>query len=71
MHDTIMDHCPISQLGERTGEAISGQYMMTQLISRISQLGDPYHAIRLTDYSGNLQTYGWANAGLAEYAGNC
>lgn len=65
MHDTIMDPCPISHLGERTGETISGQYVMTQLVSRTSQLGDPYHAIRLTDYSGNLQAYGWANAGLA------
>lgn len=57
---------PIGQFGNCLGATVSGQYSLACAEERTSQLGDPYYAIRMVDYSGSVRAYAWARSGLLE-----
>lgn len=56
----------LATLDQHLGAVITGQYTLTRVESRATQLGDRFKAIHLADCSGSLHAYAWENTGILD-----
>lgn len=52
----------IRKLDEYIGQVVTGQYTLSRVEARTTQLGGRYKSALLSDHTGNLRSYAWENS---------
>lgn len=56
----------INTLEQYIGTTIDGQYTLTGSVERVTQMGDRFEVLNLTDCTGSVRVYAWEHSGLLE-----
>jgi 3'-5' exoribonuclease len=56
----------ICELGQYVGQVVTGQYTLTRVEARTTQLGGRYKSVLLADHTGSLRSYAWENSGVVD-----